>query len=190
MIVCAGNNETFPFATAIGVGLIESSMNLTRLCLFNKPDYILFVGSAGSYTNNDYNIFDIVESSSASNIEISFLNNDSYTPIDNVLRCDDIKFKSDTIVNSSNYITTNEKFGKEFKQYGIGIENMEFYSVVKIAQEFEIDVKGIFVVTNYTNKNAHQDFISNHKEAMDKLIGYLEEKKIIVPCGTTLKKSE
>ncbi|RLA76500.1 MAG: purine-nucleoside phosphorylase [Epsilonproteobacteria bacterium] len=184
MIVCAGRNETFPFATPIGVGLIESAMNLTRLCLFDKPDYILFIGSAGSYTNSVYNIFDIVESSSASNIELSFFNDDSYTPIDNVLRCEDVKFKSDTIVNSSNYITTNEKFGKDFKQNNIGIENMEFYSVVKIAQEFDIDVKGIFVVTNYTNKNAHKDFISNHKEAMDKLIKYLEEKKIIVPRGT------
>jgi len=182
MIVCAGKSESFPFATTIGVGLIESAMNLTRICLFDKPDYILFIGSAGSYGTND--IFDIVESSSASNIELSFFNDDSYTPIDNVLRCDDIKFKSDTIVNSSNYITTNEKFGNEFEQNEIGIENMEFYSVVKIAQEFEIDVKGIFVVTNYTNKNAHKDFISNHKEAMDKLVNYLEDRKIIVSRGT------
>ena len=182
MIVSAGKNETFSFAIPVGVGLVESSMNLTRLCLFDKPDYILFVGSAGSY--GEYNTFDIIESSSASNIELSFFSDDSYTPIDNVLRCDDIKFKSDTIVNSSNYITTNEKFGKEFEQNNIGIENMEFYSVVKVAQEFEIDVKGIFIVTNHTNKNAHKDFISNHKEAMDKLVKFLEEKNIIVPHGT------
>ena len=182
MIVSAGKNESFSFAIPIGVGLIESAINLTRLCLFDKPDYILFIGSAGSYGKSS--IFDIIESSSASNIELSFFNDDSYTPIDNVLRCDDLKFKSDTIVNSSNYITTNEKFGKEFENNKIGIENMEFYSVVKIAQEFEIEVKGIFIITNYTNKNAHQDFISNHKEAMDKLINYLEEKNIIVPHGT------
>jgi nucleoside phosphorylase len=182
MIFCAGNNETFPFATPIGVGLIQSAINLTRICLFDKPDYILFIGSAGSY--GKYDIFDIVESSSASNIELSFFNDDSYTPIDNVIKSDDIKFKSDTIVNSSNYITTNDKFGKEFIQNNIGIENMEFYSVVKIAQEFDIDVKGIFAVTNYTNKNAHQDFISNHQVAMDRLINYLENKNIIVPYGT------
>ena len=48
MIVCAGRNETFPFAQTIGVGLIESAINLTRLCLFDKPEYLLFVGSAGS----------------------------------------------------------------------------------------------------------------------------------------------
>jgi len=188
MIVCAGKNESFPFATSIGVGLIESAMNLTRICMFDKPDYIIFIGSAGSYGN--YNLFDIIESSSASNLELSFLDGNSYTPIDNVLKCEEPKFQSDTIVNSSNYITTNKKLGSEFLQYDIGIENMEFFSVVKIAQEFEIDVKGIFVVTNMTNEDAHKDFISNHSDAMDKLVQHLENKKMIVPRGTTLRKSK
>ncbi|MCD4757179.1 MAG: purine-nucleoside phosphorylase [Arcobacteraceae bacterium] len=178
MIVCAGNNETFPFATPIGVGLIDSAINLTRLCLFDKPEYILFVGSAGSY--GEYDIFDIIESSNASNIELSFFEDNSYTPIDNMVKCEDTKLPSKTIVNSSNYISTNSEITKEFLQYGIGIENMEFYSVVKVAKEFEIDVKGIFVVTNYTNKEAHKDFISNHNKAMDNLLKYLEEKNIII----------
>jgi len=179
MIVCAGRNETFPFATTIGVGLVESAMSLTQLCLFNKPDYLIFIGSAGCYENSGYEIFDIVESSIGSNIELSFLNNDSYTPLDNVVKCEK-NLRNDTIVNSSNYITTNSKLSKEFKQYGVGIENMEFFSVLRIAQEFDIDVKGIFVITNNTDKNAHQDFISNHKEAMDKLVKYLNDKNIIV----------
>ena len=42
MIVCAGKNETFDFASPIGVGLIESSINLTKLILFDKPDFLLF----------------------------------------------------------------------------------------------------------------------------------------------------
>jgi nucleoside phosphorylase len=177
MIVCAGNNETFPFAHPIGVGLIDSAINLTRLCLFDKPEYIVFIGSAGSYGN--HNILDIVESSDASNIELSFFNDDSYTPIDNVVKTEKINLKSDTIINSSNYITTNENLSKEFLQYGIGCENMEFFSVVKVAKEFDIDVKGIFVITNHTNKNAHKDFISNHKVAMDKLVEYLLTKGLI-----------
>jgi len=178
MIVCAGNNETFPFATPIGVGLIESTINLTRLCLFDKPDYILFVGSAGSYGKHE--ILDIVESSSASNVELSFLEDNSYTPIDNVLKSGDPRFVNNEIVNSSNYITTNKEISKQYQAYGIGVENMEFYSVVKVAQEFEIDVRGIFVITNYTDKNAHQDFVSNHSKSMDKLVDHLKEKKIIV----------
>ena len=56
---------------------------------------------------------------------------------------------------------------------------MEFFSVLKVAQEFNIDALGIFVVTNYTNQDAHQDFISNHKEAIDRLVSYLKDKNII-----------
>ncbi len=178
MIVCAGRNEIFPFATTIGMGLVESAMSLTQLCLFNKPDYLIFIGSAGSYGKHD--IFDIVESSIGSNIELSFLKHDSYTPLDNVVKCEKQNLRNDTIVNSSNYITTNIELSKEFEEYGVGIENMEFFSVLRIAQEFDIDVKGIFVITNYTNKDAHKDFISNHKIAMDKLVEYLSDKKIIV----------
>ena len=83
MIVCAGRNETFPFAHPIGVGLIESSINLTRMCLFDKPDFLLFIGSAGSY--GEHKTFDIVESKRASNIELGFLTQSAYTPLDTVL---------------------------------------------------------------------------------------------------------
>lgn len=177
MILCAGRNEVFPFATPIGVGLIESAMNLTRLCLFDKPDYIVFIGSAGSY--GEYSIFDIIESSSSSNIELSFFNNDSYTPLDNVIKTNNATLRDDTIVNSSNYITTNSNLAKKFKQYGVGCENMEFFSLCSIAKEFDIPVAGIFIITNYTDKDAHQDFLKNHKEAMDRLIRYLEDKELI-----------
>lgn len=177
MIVCAGRNETFNFAEPVGVGLIESAINLTRQCLFDKPDFLLFIGSAGSYGN--HNIFDIVESKRAANIELSFLNDDSYTPLDNVLESENKMVRNDTIVNSSNYISKNFELSKQFNEYGIGIENMEYFSIVQVAREFEIPVAGIFVITNYTNDNAHKDFIANHKEAMAKLTKYLEEKKII-----------
>jgi nucleoside phosphorylase len=162
MILCAGNNETFEFATPIGVGLIESAMNLTRLCLFDKPEFLLFIGSAGSY--GEHKIFDIVESKTASNIELSFLNNDAYTPLDNVISTNITNIK-DVIVNSSNYISTNEELTKKFLKLGIGIENMEFFAVLKIAQEFDIPAGGVFCITNYTNKNAHEDFLKNHDEA-------------------------
>lgn len=178
MIVCAGRNETFAFATTIGVGLIESSINLTRVCLFDKPDYILFVGSAGSY--GKHNILDIVSSSSASNVELSFLQDFSYTPLDNVISIENSKLKTDTIVNSSNYITTSFELAQKYNDYNIGIENMEFFAVMSVAKEFGIQAGGIFVITNYTDQNAHKDFISNHTKAMDTLVNYLKNKNIIL----------
>ncbi len=177
MIICAGRNETFAFAQTIGVGLIESAINLTRICLFNKPEYLLFIGSAGSYGNHQ--IFDIVESKRAANVELAFLNADAYTPLDNVLESENKFTRNDTIVNSSNYISTNKELTKKYLEYGIGIENMEYFSVLSVAKEFEIPVAGIFVITNFTDENAHEDFMKNHKIAMEKLTNYLVEKNII-----------
>jgi nucleoside phosphorylase len=166
MIICAGNNETFDFALATGVGLVETAMNLTRLCLFDKPEFILFVGTAGSY--GDAKIFDIIESKTASNIELGFLTNDAYTPLDNVVSTNMTNTK-DVVVNSSNYISTNEELSKEFLKFGVGIENMEFFSVLRIAQEFNIPAGGVFCITNMTNKNAHEEFVKNHAKAKELL---------------------
>ena len=173
MIICAGNNETFDFAQPMGVGLIETAMNLTRLCLFDKPEFLLFVGSAGSY--GDAKIFDIIESKTASNVELSFLSNDAYTPLDNVVstNTEDVK---DVVVNSSNYISTNEELTAKFLNLGIGIENMEFYAVLKIAQEFNIPAGGVFCITNYTNTNAHDDFINNHDKAKNLLTTHVKSR--------------
>ena len=166
MIICAGNNENFDFAIPMGVGLIETAMNITRLCLFDKPEFLLFVGTAGSY--GEANIFDIIESKTAANVELAFLNDDAYTPLDNVVSTN-ITNKKDIIVNSSNYISTNAELAKKFLKLGIGIENMEFFSVLKVAQEFNIPAGGVFCVTNYTDKNAHKEFVKNHEKAKELL---------------------
>ncbi|WP_324171753.1 purine-nucleoside phosphorylase [Sulfurimonas sp.] len=173
MIICAGNNETFDFATPMGVGLIETAMNLTRLCLFDKPEFLLFVGSAGSYGN--HKIFDIVESKTASNIELAFLSADAYTPLDNFVSTN-IEEKKDVIVNSSNYISTNKELTKKFLNFGVEIENMEFFSVLKVAEEFDIPAGGVFCITNYTDENAHKDFLENHENAKELLSTHVKKR--------------
>jgi len=171
MIVCAGKSESFEYAYPIGIGMIESAINLTQLCLLDKPEYLLFVGSAGSY--GEYDIFDIVQSNGAANVELSFLQNKSYAPIDNVIVSQFEGVSHETIVNTSNYITIDFELAKEFGKHKISLENMEFFSVLRVAQEFNIPAAGIFVVTNYCNENAHDDFLHNHKEAIAKLDTYL-----------------
>ena len=177
MIICAGNGEVFNFAKSVGVGLVHSAIGLTQICQFDRPDFILFIGSAGSY--GKYKIFDIVESTSSSNIELGFFNNDCYTPLDNVIKSDSKLTKNQTIVNSSNYITTSKVLAKNFKQYGIGLENMEFFALMEVAKKFKIPIAGVFIVTNFADNNAHDDFTRNHKNAMEKLVNYLEVNKII-----------
>ena len=173
MFICAGNNETFDFATPMGVGLIETAMNLTRLCLFDKPEFLLFVGTAGSY--GGHNIFDIVESKTASNIELSFLTSEAYTPLENVVSSN-TENKKDIIVNSSNYISTSKEKTKKFLNFGVEIENMEFFSVLKVAQEFDIPAGGVFCITNYTDENAHNDFLKNHDRAKELLTKHLKKR--------------
>jgi nucleoside phosphorylase len=162
MIICAGKNETFNFATPMGVGLVETAMNLTRLCLFDKPEFLLFVGTAGSYGNHE--IFDIVESKTAANIELAFLEKKAYTPLDNVVTTQTTNSK-EVIVNSSNYISTDAALTRQYLRLGIEIENMEFYSVLRIAQEFGIPAGGVFCITNYSDEAAHRDFLKNHAQA-------------------------
>jgi len=176
MIVCAGSNETFDFALPIGVGLIDSAMSLTRICLTQKPEFLLFVGSAGSY--GEYKIHDIVESKTAANIELGFLDKSAYTPIDNVVSAQTENIK-DVIVNSSNYITTSEKAMVQFRALGLGIENMEFFSVLRVAQVFGVPAGGVFCVTNYCDTHAHRDFIANHGFAKVLLHEYLDRKGVI-----------
>ena len=173
MIICAGNNENFTFATPMGVGLVETAMNLTRLCLFDKPEFILFVGTAGSY--GKHNIFDIVESKTASNIELAFLEKKAYTPLDNVVSSNTEGTK-DILVNSSNYISTDGELVKKFLNFGVEIENMEFFSVLRIAQEFDIPAGGVFCVTNYCDENAHADFLKNHEEAKELLSEHVKKR--------------
>ena len=174
MFICAGENEQFSFAIPVGIGMTDVAINLTKLCLSEKPKFLYFVGTAGSY--GEKKIFDIVESKTATNIENSFFNAGAYTPIDNMVStAEDVS--RETIVNSSNYITTETEVAKAYLSKNIHLENMEYYAVLKVAKSFGIPVAGAFIVTNYCNKNAHKDFMDNHKEAMLRLTNYIKESK-------------
>jgi len=173
MIVCAGNNETFDFARSIGVGLVESSINLTKLVLFDKPDFLVFIGSAGSYGN--HKIFDIVTSKTATNIELGFLDDRCYTPLKNEISMEEnqnVPRETLNIVNSSNYITTDRVSSKKILALGLELENMEFFAILNVAKKYNIPTTGIFVVTNYCNESAHKDFMKNHEQAMQLLIEF------------------
>ena len=174
MIICAGKSEQFDFAIPVGIGLVEVAMNLTKLCLSQKPEFLFFVGTAGSY--GEKKIFDIVESKTAVNIENGFFNAGAYTPLDNMIStAEDVS--RETIVNSSNYITTDNTLAKYYLDKNIQIENMEYFAVLKVAESFGIPAAGVFIVTNYCNENAHKDFLDNHKEAMARLTTYIRESK-------------
>jgi len=170
MFVCAGDSEQFDFATPIGIGMVDAAINLTRLCLEEQPDSITFVGTAGSYGRKD--IFDILESHTACNVENGFYDAKTYTPIRNIVSSLE-NVSRETIVNTSNYITIDDASAQQYVERGIDLENMEFYAVLKVAAHFAIPVKGIFIVTNYCNADAHETFMQNHENAKKKLTEYI-----------------
>jgi len=172
MILCAGRSESFDFARSIGVGLIESSMKLTQIVLEEKPSFLCFIGTAGSYGN--HKIFDLLHSHQASNVELGFLNNLCYTPLENHIETTEYYVSRGTkipsvIVNSSNYITSDSALANKMLSHNLELENMEFFSVLSVAKHFNLLCSGFFVVTNYCNQNAHRDFIKNHNKAKELL---------------------
>ena len=139
------------------------------------PNEIIFIGSAGLY--KDGQIFEIYESSATANIEISSLENKSYSPIESEIAS--IVPRGTCKVNSSNFITTDQNLAHELFDRGYFLENMEFFAVLKVAQKLQIPAYGIFVATNFCDKNAHADFIKNHEQAKKELEKYLKQKEII-----------
>ncbi|MCB4746986.1 MAG: purine-nucleoside phosphorylase [Sulfurovum sp.] len=176
MIICAGKSEQFDFASPIGIGMVESAINLTRICEQKKPDHMVFVATAGSY--GEKKIFEIIKSHIATNIEQGFFDGNAYTPIDNIIETIE-NVSCETLVNSSNYITTNKKIWSHYIAQNIHLENMEFYAVMKVAQMYDIPTTGIFIVTNYCDENAHRDFKKNHAEAMERLSTYVNACSIV-----------
>lgn len=178
MIISAGQNEIFPFSLPMGVGLMDMSINLTKFLCENRqnlPSEIIFVGSAGLYREGE--ILKIYESSVAVNIEISSLEDKSYSPIESEIAS--VVPRGTCKVNSSNFITTDQNLAHELFSRGYFLENMEFFAVLKVAQKFQIPAYGIFVATNFCDKNAHADFIKNHEQAKKELEKYLKQKEII-----------
>ena len=170
LFLCAGNGEVWGFAKSIGVGLVSSAMNLTKILARNSSfEKVIFVGTCGLYKKGE--IFDIIKSKAAVNIEIGELLGLSYSP----LNCD---VPHETKINSSNFITTDKSVASKFYERGLVAENMEFFSVYKVAQSFGIPVFVVFCATNFCDENAHNDFIKNHKKAMDILENYINENYI------------
>lgn len=176
LIVCAGAMESFEFAKAVGIGMVEPAINLTKILLNSKklPKKIIFIGSCGIYGNE--NLLKIYQSSLAFNYEISGIIGLSYTPIK--INLPNVSQKT-ILINSSNFITNSVEISKKFKNLGFIAENMEAYSVRCVANLFKIDFECILCSTNYCNENAHDDFIKNYPQAKEIITKYLKSKGII-----------
>lgn len=201
LIVCAGKNEVFSFAKSIGVGLIEASMGLTRLCLEKKPKKIIFIGTCGLYNKpleNDLNsrnfadkslmsekneskratnLLEIYETRHAFNIETSKILSSFYSPAECEINLN-VSYETKKC-NSSNYICTDENIAASFASLGLELENMEAFAVLSVARHFKIPATCFLCATNFCDKNAHEFFLKNHAQAKKNLENFLQEKNLI-----------
>ena len=179
LFLCAGNGEEFKFATSIGVGLINSAMNLTRILerMGTMPSEIVFVGTCGIYgakTNSNLNILDVFETTFAANVEISQLLGLAYTPVPSL----DVPRETNP-VNCSNFITTDSAASAKLAALGFVAENMEFFAVREVATAYSLPVRAVLCATNYCDENAHEDFLAHRAIAKSRLENYLKERKFI-----------
>ena len=201
LIVCAGKNEVFSFAKSIGVGLIEASMGLTRLCLEKKPKKIIFIGTCGLYNKplkNDLNsgnfaekslmsekseskrattLLEIYESTHCFNIEASKILNNFYSPAECEINLN-VSYETKKC-NSSNYICTDENIAASFASLGLELENMEAFAVLSVARHFKIPATCFLCATNFCDKDAHEFFLLHHAQAKKNLENFLQEKNLI-----------
>lgn len=163
MIISAGITETYDWATPVGVGF-NAAIKLSELIMKNNPKRIVFVGSMGLYSK-DYELFSIHRFNAASNVELSVLDDLSYSPIMQQI------YK----INSSNYICKNyEKAQKMHSQYGFIGENMEVFAIFETAKYYKIPAIAYLIATNYCDETAHEEYLKNYELANAKLEDYLE----------------
>lgn len=171
LYVCAGGTESFENAFTCGIGLINASINLSKFLATQKhlPQKLVFIGTCGLYDKSK-ELFSIIKSQNATNIEISALLNLSYSPIISAQN------QQNSAINSSNFISKDLNIAKKFNQINLVAENMEFYAVCEVAKAFNLECEGVFCASNYCENNAHEQFLANHAKAIEILKNYLEQK--------------
>lgn len=170
LFVCAGGAESFKNTFNCGIGLVNASINLSKFLSTKKqlPKKLVFIGTCGLYDIKK-ELFSVIISKTATNIEISALLNMSYSPIINAQN------PQNCAINSSNFITKDLSIAKKFHKLNLVAENMEFYAICEVAKAFNLECEGIFCATNYCQSNAHEQFLAGHKRAIEILKNFIEK---------------
>ena len=174
-LICAAWNEELKSVSSdalvapLGIGYLEAALELTRILNErNDIDEIIFLGTCGSY-NSELKIGDVVAVSSVQLLERGEVLGLAYKVREG------ISFESGLegvpCLCSLEITNSSELSMQILKHYGFesAVENMELYGVARVASERGIKWSARLGVTNHTNIEAHQDWLSNHQDLSQKL---------------------
>lgn len=183
-LFCAACKEELapkaPKSAILGIGYLEAAIKLEQF-LSSNPDIteVIFTGTAGSYSK-DLEIGNLVEVDSVALLNFGTVQRLSYVPREyEVFTSSKLEARGSRLVHclSSLEITQDEKISGKIIEYFnnldcfakarndelILIENMELYGIAKVAEAHKLPWSAQLKITNYTNKNAHQDWLKNNQ---------------------------
>jgi hypothetical protein len=173
LLISAGRTEVIPGTIPVGVGFLEAGLQLARLLEGGEWDEVLFLGTAGSY--GEIPPFWLIESWVGVQWEVGWVEGKGYTPIE--LRVEAPKPetplklpplpKGEGVLNSSHYITTDWEIARQFRNLGAVGESMEHFGIIRVGALFQIPVRGLYLVTNYTDPAAHLSYRQNLPKALE-----------------------
>ncbi len=164
---------THTLIQSLGIGFLNSALNLEKLIQVQAITEIIFIGTAGSYTDS-LEIGEIVTVSSSSALNLGAVLELAYVPTKqehfdlNIFE----GFKSAQCFSSleiSRQEIIAEKLIAQNQSEKYLVENMELYGIAAVAKRHEIPLRALLGITNYINPNAHEDWKANNLEVSKKL---------------------
>lgn len=182
-LICSACDDEIRFLTktnlgdslicSLGIGYLDAALNLEKLIQSHTITEIVFIGTAGSYTNL-LEIGELVSVSSSFALNLGALLGFAYVPAkQESFNLEAFKdFKSAQCFSSleiSQQEIIAEKLISQNQSEKYLVENMELYGVAAVAKRHGIPLKALLGITNYINHNAHEDWKANNLEVSEKL---------------------
>lgn len=157
----------------LGIGYLEAALKLEAILNANLGiKKILFTGTAGAYSKN-LEIGEFVDVGLSALLNLGTVQGLSYTIKDTYPLYKSNSTNSNILCLSSLEITQDDNCSKLILDYYLGldcfarahndrlilVENMELYGIAKVANAHQIPWSALLRITNYTNKNAHKDYL-------------------------------
>lgn len=158
---------------SLGIGFLDSALNLEKLICSNTITEIVFIGTAGSY-NKALSIGEIVSINSTAALNLGAVLGLAYVAgKQESFELEVFKDFKPAKCFSSLEISREEIIAEKLIAQNSAdkflVENMELYGVAAVAAKNKIPLKSLLGITNYINPNAHEDWKANNLSVSEKL---------------------